>query len=182
MKKILPLLLCLLVMLQVPVSAEVKKSISEYIIHLANESRYEVANTDKSFWLSFNKEGFSPNSFKNKNLQITQQILIGLYKNEAIKLPKTDIIFSSKTPPYFTLLSNGQTIKQPFRITELGTDIVIFSIDDKAGTLLSNATKAAFVVTLQDGTTQAIDIPDNVLKEWKYIIDCDLWQEYKKGV
>lgn len=181
MKRITFLILCLSFLFQALAFAEIGKSISANQIQLQSESRYKVNETNKSLWMLFHRSGYSNsnNFLKDKKPNTTEFLFISLYKDESLKDVKTDIAFSTKSPPHFVLSKNGIDIGQPFKITEIGTDTINFSIDNKD--LLINADKVSFVVTLKNGTTQELELPSEILKDWKYIITSDLKDEYKKG-
>lgn len=183
MKKIFPLLLCLLVLFQTTVFAEIGKTISENDIILESQFRYKIEGTDKSIWMYFNRIGYFSRILGSIKTQTSQTLLISTYLDDKAMSPKeikTDISFSTKNPPHFIFYNNGIDAGQPFKITEFGTDHITFSIADKKALL--DANKAFFIVTLRDGTAQRIEIPDDTLKDWKYILTADLWEEYKKGI
>lgn len=177
MKKMLFLFLSLIFLFQATALAEVNKSISEHHFDIQSVYRYSIDNTE--IWITLSKNGFSSNSFRNKKLQISQELHIKAYNNESATGAKTDITFSTKTPPYFVISTQESNLKQSFKISSLGTTYVHFEIDKNP---LVNADRVSFVLPLKDGSTQKIDIPEDILKEWKYILSCDLWDEYKKGI
>jgi hypothetical protein len=180
MKKIIIPILCLLFLFQASAFAEIEKSLSDNHVHFQNESRYKINETNKSLWMLLSRDGF----WGKSKLRINPDLYIGFYKDKSSKSmntdAKTDIAFSTKTPPYFVLSNNESAMEQIFKISEIGTDYVRFSINNKD--LLVKADKASIVLTLKDGSIQKIDIPDDVLKDWKFILSCNLWDEYKKGI
>jgi hypothetical protein len=180
MKKIIISILGLLFLFQASAFAKVEKSLSHNLVHFKNESRYKINETNDSLWMLLSRDGY----FGKSKLRINPDLYIGLYKDASPKGTntdaKTDIVFSTKTPPYFLLSNKKSGTEQIFTLSEIATDHVRFSINNKD--LLVKVDKVSIVLTLKDGSIQKIDIPDDVLNDWKYILNCNLLDEYKKGI
>jgi len=177
MKKIIISILCLLFLFQASAFANVEKSLSHNLAHFQNESRYKINETNKSLWMVLSRDDY----FGKNKLRINPSLYIGFYKDEPSKGVNTDakidIAFSAKTPPYFVLSNKESGI---FTLTKIATDYVSFSINNQD--LLVKADKVSIFLTLQDGSIQKIDIPEDVLKDWKYILTCNLLDKYKKEI
>lgn len=182
MKKVITLVLCLLFLLQASAFAEVKKSISATQIYINSEYRLKIDGTNNFMWLLYSRMEYSAtnNYLKDRTPFKTEQLNFSLFRDESAKAANSDITFSSKQPPYLVLFRNGIKIGQAFNITEIGTTELTFLITNKE--MLANADNITFVITRKDGTIQEIDIPDDVVKEWKFIATCNLREEYKKGI
>jgi hypothetical protein len=192
MKKIIMSILCLLFLFQASAFAKVEKSLSHNVVHFQNESRYKINGTNKSLWILLSRDGY----FGKSKLLINPDLYVGFYKDESPKggnagaktevrigvktEVKADLGFWTKTPPHFVLSNKESGTKQIFVISEISTDHAKFSINNKD--LLIKADKVSIVLTLNDGSIQKIDIPDDVLKDWKFILSCNLLDEYKKGI
>lgn len=180
MKKVFVLLLSLLFLTSATTYAEIDKLISANYVRLQNESRYKINGTDKSLWILFSRDGTSNNSFKSSKLQTNQELFMATFKDGSSTNVKTDMVFSTKTPPKFVFANSNSDKNPPFEITGFGTDSISLSIINKASLITTD--KLSLILTLKDGTTETIEIPDDVLKDWKYILTCNLVEEYKKGI
>jgi hypothetical protein len=180
MKKIIMSLICLLFLFQTSALAKVEKHLSHNVIHFQSESRFKINETNNSLWLVLNREEY----LGKDKLRINPEFYIGFYRDETPKSTNTDVkadlAFWTKTPPDFVLSNTKSGMKQIFTISDVGIDHARFSINNKEQ--LVKADKVSIVLALKDGSTQKVDIPDDVLKDWKYILTCDLLDEYKKGI
>lgn len=180
MKKIIMSLICLLFLFQASALAKVEKYLSHNVIHFQNESRFKINETNNSMWMVLNREEY----LGKDKLRINPEFFVGFYKDETPKDVnsdvKADLALWTKKPPYFILSNTKSGMEKIFTISDIGIDHARFSINNKDQ--LVKADKVSIVLTLKDGYTQKIDIPDDVLKEWKYILTCDLLDEYKKEI
>lgn len=180
MKKIIVSLICLLFLFQASALAKVEKYLSHNVIHFQNESRFKINETNNSMWMVLNREEY----LGKDKLRINPEFFVGFYKDETPKGMNTDVkadlTLWIKKPPYFVLSNTKYGVEKIFTISDIGIDHARFSINNKDQ--LVKADKVSIVLTLKDGNTQKIDIPDDVLKEWKYILTCDLLDEYKKEI
>ncbi len=182
MKKTLTLLLCVLILLQVPAFAEIEKSISNDHISIISKYRLKIDKTNRHMWLSYyrSESSASENYLKDRKPIHQEYLTFDLSKKESASDDNSEITFSSKKPPSLVLFENGNNLGQIFNITEIGTSYLGFSIANKEA--LASADKATLVVPRIDGTSLEIVIPDDVLKDWIFIATCNLKEEYEKGV
>lgn len=180
MKKIIPLILGLVLVFQVSAFAEINKSISNDQINIHSQAIYKIEGATKSIWMNLSRHGISKSSqfLKDKKPIIKDTLFISFYYSEP-KNVQHNISFSSKEPPYFVFSKNGTDVGQPFKFNEIDTDCIFIDVVDK--TPILTADKASLVVKLKDGTKREIELPEDILNEWKYILSCNLQEEYKKG-
>lgn len=162
-------------------SAEVNRSLSEKFILLNSQTEYNINGTNTKVFITMDKHGFLDNSSGNIKLQAMQNLFFFSLWNPS-NSPAAAITFSSKNTPYFIIYNNGNEEMQRFKIDTIGANYLSFNVNNTTLQPLIQADKVAVVLTLKDGTTDEISISDEVLKDWKEIINSDLLQEHQTRI
>jgi hypothetical protein len=181
MKKIITLILCLLFLLQATAFAEIQKTVNHNgldSIDMRSDYVFPIEENNKSIWISISRSGYFDKANTIPEEHVTYYTTINLAHSY-----KTPMSFMSGKIPFFTVVNDGIDTELVFKkIFTISNDSAIFNMNSKELKQILSADKIYTAIALKDGTTQKIEIPDDVLKEWKYIITCNLLDEYKKGI
>ncbi|MDU2064368.1 MAG: hypothetical protein E6713_05950 [Sporomusaceae bacterium] len=173
MKKILFLTFCFLFLLQVSAFAEIDKTITNTnYISISSQYAYSLADEKKTIWLTLTRSSYSTNSYTDNSLQIS---LAHHYK--------FPMAFAPNKRPYLILSTNDADkllMLKDFRSLSYTSDT--FGIDAEQVKQILSASKIFIAIDLADAPSLKIEVPSEILKEWNYLLTCDLRDEYNKGI
>ncbi|VBB05611.1 Hypothetical protein LUCI_0821 [Lucifera butyrica] len=183
MKKVIILLLFILALTNSFAFAEVNKTLSDNYIGLERTYEYTINGTNKHAYVTLSRQGFFDSLLGITKTNTSHSLYLSLFTPpNTNQSAVTDITFSTKNLPCFVTY-NGETQKTyPLKVKSISTNYVGFKVDNSTLLPMVNAEKIGVVLTLKDGSTQKIEIPEDVLKDWKFIVTCNLLDEYKKGL
>lgn len=180
MKKIIILVICLLTLVLSTAFAKVDKTLTGNSINLVNSSDYQLNNTDKMN-INLSRYGYFDSMFGLKKTETIHNLGFFLYPI-APPYISTEVTFTTKNVPFFLIFNKDIENKLTFKIMSISNNYINYEVNNKQLTTLVSAEKVNLILPLKNGSTQTIQIPEETLKEWRSIITCNLWDEFKKGI
>lgn len=179
MKKIIILVICLLSLVSGTALANIDKKITENSINFENNSDYQLNTTDK-ININLYRYGYFDSMFGIKRTETVH--ILGLSLFPAPPYMSTEATFTTKNIPFFLIFNKELETKLTFKISSISSNYISYEVDNKILQKFVTADKVSLVLPLKNGSTQKIDISEETLKEWRFILTCNLWDEYKKGI
>ena len=180
MKKFIILVICLLTLVSGTALAKVDKSMSENGVNLMSNLEYQFNSTDK-ISITLNRYGYFDRLLGMTKTETIHNLMLNLIPI-APPCISTEVTFTTKNVPYFLIFNKEVGTKQTFKISSISSNYISYEVDNKNLQKFVAADKATLVLPLKNGSTQMIEISEETLKEWRFIITCNLWDEYKKGI
>lgn len=179
MKKIIILVICILSLVSGTALANIDKTITNNnCINFSNQYQYQINNT-KTMNISLSRYGFFDNMLGIMKTVTLHDLTLCLMSTSLNNSPEA---FTSKEVPFFIIFNKEVESKLTFKTKSISNNIISYEVDNKKLRPLITAERVNLVVPLKNGPTQTIEIPEEILKEWRFIITCNLLDEYRKGI
>lgn len=180
MKKIFILLM--LFILAMPMNGEAKIDKSTSKDHIQLTSGYSIILDKKDdkeyvFYVHFSR------NITNFGWPVRSQYYnLGLSAFDYnIGFDKT-IVFSHKNTPKFEFLKNNSVkiIVIPKKKTFLSTSQISYSKINSFADEIKDAEKITIIMPMSDGSTKRIELPEEIVAEWNYIMNANMHDEKKE--
>ena len=173
MKKLLFLLMFSLIFsFPMTVSADLDKTITGDFMTISSQHRCYIDENNKEYylWVYFYRN--------NSNAEKGTHLMLSSHNPNAFYTPR--MLFSFKNAIQFEIVSKTPAKKQvvyPSTIYSLSTGKAFGSMTFTLGkdffTLFNNANEITFLIPTDTGEKLRIKLPDEILKEWKYVMTCN---------
>lgn len=182
MRKIIILLLCLLILSTSTSFAEVKKYSSKDYFKIERTADLTISGSNKHLYVILGRSLASSKLMMLSKSESNYSLFLSLFAPDQKSPPVANSTFTSKDIPYFLVTDKGIEKTITFKASELGSDYLNFKVNSALLQPLVDAEKVSIVISLKNGITEKINIPNDVLEDWKYILTCNLQEESKKGI
>lgn len=177
--RIIIFVVCVMLSMQSLVFAEVFKSKGEDSLSLTSYVIYPIKELEEDVHINIGRIGYFKSFLGVYRTDTNHNMMINIYPqkpNQAMQ--KT---FTTKATPYFTLINKGVSTDHKLHKSSIGMNYVSFDVENKDLLPMVNAEAVNLIIPLNDGTVKTLAINQDTINEWKYILTCSMYDEYKKG-
>lgn len=185
MKRIILLVSCLMLIMQVSALAAVNRTWMGNYFRIESKSSYSYQAKDGNVPHDCALEVLVVHDFVFNRPDGGQNYYIRFEASKSLPYKNIGLMFSRVDSPRFEILKNGRNevlvmSEVSNKIGEKGDMVIDYLIKKDSLTALNEAKAVTLIMPTLDGGFEKFEIPEDILEEWQYVMTSDTKKEVKE--